>query len=242
MILNKFTVFKMNIYENFINIKKEIESTALKAGRNPSEIEVIAVSKTFPASVIQEAIDSGIILFGENKLQEALSKIPELNGDFVFHFVGHLQSNKARDAVKYFNLIHSIDKLSTAQKVNKEAEKIDKFQKILVQVNTSGEETKSGIQPSMALNLCKDIMELKNIFLQGLMTVGPLTDNTDRIRSSFKLLKDLLQEINLKLGTNLTELSMGMSSDFPIAVEEGATMLRIGSIIFGKRSYSGNYA
>ena len=112
----------------------------------------------------------------------------------------------------------------------------------MIQVNTSGEDTKSGIEPHMALDLCREIMELKNIYLQGLMTVGPLTDDTDAIRGSFKMLKDLLQEINNKMGTNIKELSMGMSSDYLIAVEEGATMLRIGSSIFGNRSYSGIHA
>ena len=228
----------MSINEKYRKLCDEIKRISASAGRNADTIKIVAVSKTFPSHTIQEAIDQGLYLFGENKVQEAKQKIPELRGSFSFHLVGHLQSNKARDAVKLFDLIHSIDKTSTANKLDFEAKKINKVQKILVQVNTSGEDTKSGIEPEDTIELFKEILILQNISILGLMTIGPLTEDKNRIRESFKILKNILAEVNKELGININELSMGMSSDYPIAIEEGATMLRIGSAIFGERNYS----
>ncbi len=228
----------MGIFENYREIRDDVERISASAGRNPGSIKIVAISKTFPPGAVQEAIDHGISLFGENKVQEAKQKIAFLKGDFAMHLVGHLQSNKAKDAVKIFDVIHSIDKFSTAQKTEEEAKKISKIQKILVQVNTSGEETKSGLAPEETINTCKQILTLKSLDLIGLMTIGPLTEDKENIRSSFRMLKNLLDEANAKLGLNMKELSMGMSSDFKIAVEEGATMLRIGSAIFGQRTYA----
>jgi PLP dependent protein len=228
----------MSIIENYRRIRDEINNICVSSGRNPAEIKIVTVSKTFPYEIIQEAIDNGIRVFGENKVQEAKQKISKLKGDFSFHLVGHLQSNKIKEAVKIFDLIHSIDKVSTAIKIDEEARNINKIQKLLVQVNTSGEETKSGIRPDETLYLCKAVRDLKNIELLGLMTIGPFTDDRNKIRVAFKLLRDLLGDCNSMLGAAMKELSMGMSSDFAIAVEEGATMLRIGSAIFGQRDYS----
>ena len=232
----------MSIVSSYKKLEEEINKKALEAGRDPKQIEVVAVSKTFSAGIIQEAVDGGIKLFGENRVQEAKSKIPEIKGDFSFHLIGYLQSNKAKDAVKIFDLIHSIDKFSTASRVSREAQKIEKNQKILVQVNTSGEETKNGIEPDSAAALCRDILELPNLELPGLMTIGPFTEDKKKIRESFRMLKNILEEINHKLGLSMKELSMGMSSDYLIALEEGATILRIGSAIFGKRGYSYDHA
>jgi PLP dependent protein len=228
----------MGIFENYREICEDVERIAASAGRNSGTVNIVAISKTFPSSAVQEAIDHGMSLFGENKVQEAKQKITLINGNFAMHLVGHLQSNKAKDAVKIFDVIHSIDKFSTAQKTDEEAKKINKIQKILVQVNTSGEDTKSGLAPEDTINTCMDILVLKNIELLGLMTIGPLTEETDSIRSSFRMLKNLLDEANAKLGLSMKELSMGMSSDYAIAVEEGATMLRIGSAIFGQRTHA----
>lgn len=225
----------MNTIDNYRKIYEELNKIAVSKGRNPEQIQIIPVSKTFPAEVIQDAINSGIRIFGENKVQEAKTKYRVLTGDFKLHLVGHLQSNKAKDAVELFEVIHSIDKISTAEKVNLEAEKINKIQKILVQVNTSGEETKNGIHPDSAGDLCRKIKSLKNLNLLGLMTIGPLTENKNETRKSFMKLKTLLISINTECGLDMKELSMGMSSDYIIAVEEGATMVRIGSAIFGQR-------
>ena len=225
----------MGIRENYLRVRKDVDRIAAACGRRPEEIQIVAVSKTHPSQVIQDAIQSGLTLFGENRIQEARLKIPDLSGDFTFHLVGHLQSNKAREAVKLFDLIHSLDKAGTAEAVNREAEKVGKIQKVLVQVNTSAEESKSGIEPEAAPGLCGDILQMKNLELQGLMTIGPLTGDELRIRQSFILLRDLLGQVNTTYGIALKELSMGMSSDYRMGVEEGATLVRIGSAIFGVR-------
>jgi PLP dependent protein len=225
----------MSYREKVDSIRAEIDAIARAGGRDGRDVSIVAISKTFSADTIQKAINEGIQVFGENRIQEARAKIPELHGEFSFHLVGHLQSNKARDAVGLFKVIHSIDKLSTAVVVDTEAGRINKVQKVLVQVNTSGEESKSGTGADEALELCRGIQGLKNLELMGLMTIGPLTGDEARVRASFRELAGLLTTINAGLGTSMRELSMGMSSDYRIAVEEGATMVRIGSAIFGTR-------
>lgn len=227
----------MSIIDNYKKIEESVMKTAKSCGRDARDIKIIAVSKNFPSTIIQEAIDSGIELFGENKIQEAKRKIPELSGHFVMHMIGHLQSNKAKDAVRLFNLIHSIDKLDTAEKINREAEKIEKVQKILIQVNTSGELSKNGTDPENALNIIETVADMKNVEVLGLMTMAPFTRDLTIIRDCFKKLKETLNTLNSKLGTDLNELSMGMSSDFKIAIEEGATMIRLGTALFGERTY-----
>lgn len=227
----------MNIYDNYKSIIDSINERALKCSRDPQSIKVVAVSKTFAAETVQKAINSGIKLFGENKIQEAKNKIPLLKGNFDFHMIGHLQSNKSKDAVKLFSLIHSIDSFSTAEKINKEAANSAKVQNILIQINSSGENTKSGIPPDQAVDLAGSIIELKNLNLKGVMTIGPLTDNKSDIIKSFSLTVKTMERINRELSINLAEISMGMSDDYLIAIEEGSTLVRIGSAIFGGRSY-----
>jgi PLP dependent protein len=226
----------MSIIENYNRILDEIHGIAASCGRNPEEIKIITVSKTFDGTVVQSAIDAGIKLFGENKVQEARTKIPVLKGDFIFHMIGHLQSNKAKDAVRMFDMIHSIDSISTAAKVDIEAGGAGKTQKVLIQVNASGENSKSGVSPSSAVELAKDIIGLKNLDLGGLMTMAPFTEDRELIRSSFRKTRETLELINGALNLKLRELSMGMSSDYRIAVEEGATLVRIGTAIFGHRT------
>lgn len=228
----------MGISENYAHIKKTIEDTAISSNRNPDDISIIAVSKTFSVDVVQEAINNGITLLGENKIQEARNKIPALMGNFSFHLVGHLQSNKAKYAVVLFDCVHSIDKFSTAEKLSEEAVKAGRTMDILVQVNTSGESSKYGVSPGEAGSLCDQILHLDNLTLRGLMTIGPFTDNQESIRQAFRKLRELRDEINTNTGMELKDLSMGMSADYQIAVEEGATMVRIGSSIFGTRSYT----
>ncbi|MBN2038555.1 MAG: YggS family pyridoxal phosphate-dependent enzyme [Spirochaetes bacterium] len=227
-----------HIIDNFNKIIENVRQISVSEGRDQDKIKIIAVSKTFPYTDVQEAIESGIYIFGENKVQEAKKKAAQLKGEFSLHLIGHLQSNKAKDAVKIFDLIHSIDKISSAEKTDAEAEKIGKIQNILVQVNTSGEETKSGITPEETLDFIEKILSLKNLKLLGLMTIGPFISDENKIRSSFKLLKEIFSDTNKKFGIEMTELSMGMSDDYHLAIKEGATMLRIGSAIFGKRDYS----
>lgn len=229
----------MTIAENFKAIRDDIDACAERAGRQGGEVTLVAVSKTFPAEDIRTALASGITLFGENKLQEAKRKIDELgHTDAVFHLIGHLQSNKARDAVRLFDLIHSIDKLTTAEKVSAEAEKAGKRQKVLIEVHTSGEASKDGVAPQEAESLCRAVSGLSGIELKGLMTIAPFIDDEVLIRSSFRSLRILKETIENKLGILLPVLSMGMSGDYRIAVEEGATMVRVGTAIFGRRDYS----
>jgi len=225
----------MSIIENYNRIIEDVKTTAEACCRNPDEIQILTVSKTFPAETVQEAIDSGITLFGENRIQEAKQKIPQLKGNCSFHLIGKLQSNKCKDAVKLFSLIHSIEKLSTAEKLNIEASKINKIQDILLQVKTSHEESKSGASPDEIIDLVGEVIKLKNISLKGIMTVAPFTDDESLIRESFNKAQALLSDTNHKYGLKLKELSMGMSGDYKIAIECGATIIRIGSAIFGNR-------
>jgi PLP dependent protein len=227
----------MSIYDNYCEIRDKVAQAAVSSGRKPESVKVISVSKTFPLSDINEAIRSGITLFGENRVQEAKEKIPFLTGSAEFHLIGHLQSNKAKDAVKLFSMIHSIDKSDTAQKVDREAAAIGKVQNILIQVNTSGEISKSGVSPDELPALIEKISGLQNIRPFGLMTIGPMTDDRKSVQKSFADLALLLRQVNERFGLSMTELSMGMSGDFELAVAEGATLVRIGSAIFGKRSY-----
>lgn len=226
------------IAENLAILRQKIEETCRKSGRNAEEVKLIAVSKYFGIDAIIEAKNCGISDFGENRAQELTLKFEKLGNDVTWHFIGTLQKNKVKYAVNAAELIHSVDSLELVEEINKRSEKIGKIQKILVEVKTSEEETKSGLETETEiLNLVNRCSELKNLELKGLMTMAPLTDDTNIIRKSFRDLRNLKDRINNK-GFNLTELSMGMTSDFEIAVEEGATMIRIGSAIFGDRDYS----
>ena len=226
------------IANNLAVLRQKIEETCRKSGRNPAEIKLIAVSKYFGVDAINEAKNCGLTDFGENRAQELTLKYEKLGNGVTWHFIGTLQTNKVRYVVNSAGLIHSVDSLELVEEINKRAEKIGKIQKILLEVKTSEEETKSGLETETEiLSLVKRCSELLNIELKGFMTMAPLTDDTNIIRKSFRDLRNLKDRINNK-GFNLTELSMGMTSDFEIAIEEGATMIRIGSAIFGDRDYS----
>lgn len=227
---------------------------AMRSGRNPADIILIAVTKTVATATIKEAIDAGLRIFGENRVQEALEKIsnlkpqitlpsPPLNkggaiGGVEWHLIGHLQKNKAKHAVQLFDLIHSLDSVELAEELNKQAEKIGKMQRVLVQVKLSEEETKQGISEDELIMLLKKIQRLKNLKLKGLMTMPPYFENPEDVRPYFRKLRELRDLINTSRITHyaLRELSMGMSHDFEVAIEEGATMVRIGTAIFGERS------
>ncbi len=226
------------IAENLAILRHKIEETCKRSGRNPDEVKLIAVSKYFGVDTIIETKNCGLIDFGENRAQELTLKFEKLGDSVVWHMIGTLQKNKVKYAVNAAELIHSVDSIELVEEINKRAEKISKVQKILLEVKTSEEETKSGLETeNEILSLVKRCSELKNIELKGLMTMAPLTEDANIIRKSFRDLRNLKDQINNK-GYNLTELSMGMTSDFEIAIEEGATMIRIGSAIFGDRDYS----
>lgn len=226
------------IAENLAVLRQKIEETCNRSQRNTDEVKLIAVSKYFGVDSIVEAKNCGLTDFGENRAQELTLKFEKIGDSVVWHMIGTLQKNKVKYAVNAAELIHSVDSLELVEEINKRAEKIGKIQKILLEVKTSEEETKSGLETeNEILSLVKRCSELKNLDLKGFMTMAPLTDDTNIIRKSFRDLRNLKDRINNK-GYNLTELSMGMTSDFEIAIEEGATMIRIGSAIFGDRDYS----
>jgi len=230
-----------SISKNIDILKQRIRNAALKSGRNPSDIKLVAVTKTHPSNLIDIALKSGIKFIGENRIQEAEDKIPLLKEEFEeFHFIGHLQSNKIPKLMKLNPaLIHSIDKFSTAKKLNDFLIQKNKMQNILIQVNTSFEESKFGIEPDIAIGFIKEVSELSNLNIKGLMTIGKFTNDKNEIRKCFRTLKNIFDEIKLRNIRNveMKYLSMGMTNDFELAIEEGANIVRIGSAIFGERKY-----
>jgi pyridoxal phosphate enzyme (YggS family) len=226
------------IAENLKRLKDRINIRCAASGIKAEEIKLVAVSKYFGIDAITEANNLGIKNFGENKAQELRDKFELLGNRVQWHFIGTLQRNKAKYVVKAASLIHSVDSLSLADEINKHATKNNKTQDILLEVKTSFEDTKTGLsQEEQVIELVEYCKTLSNINLLGLMTMAPFTDEEQIIRKSFSDLRKLKDKINQK-GFNLTELSMGMTSDFEIAIDEGATMLRIGSAIFGQRDYA----
>jgi pyridoxal phosphate enzyme (YggS family) len=221
------------------NIKARIAEAAVNCGRDPEEITLVAVSKTMSVEKIKTAIDAGADVFGENYIQEAREKFNTLSGYPVsWHFIGHLQSNKAKYAVRLFDLIHSVDSLKLARELDKRARHIGKIQNILIQVNISEEETKWGARKEDVLELITDISRLESLSIQGMMTMPPYFNAPEKVRPFFKALADTRDQLVSKVPANvrLKELSMGMTGDFETAIEEGATIVRIGTAIFGERN------
>ena len=219
-------------------VRGRIANAAIACNRDPKSIRLVAATKTVPADRIRVAIRAGIRDVGENYVQEAREKIESLKDEEVsWHFIGRLQTNKAKYAVRMFDLIHSVDSLKLANELNKRAAKIEKVQKILIQVNISGEKTKSGIETERAIDLVRQIAALGNIAICGLMTLPPYFNAPEKVRPYFKSLKILQERIRDADIPNvgMDELSMGMSGDFETAIEEGATIVRIGTAIFGER-------
>jgi pyridoxal phosphate enzyme (YggS family) len=219
-------------------VKERIRIAAEACRRPLEDIRLIAVSKTIPAEVVREAIEAGVTDLGENYIQEAREKINSLARYQVdWHFIGHLQSNKARYAVRMFDLIHSVDSLKLAQELDKHAKKNDKIQPVLIQINVAREDSKSGIYVEKALKLVTDISRLENVAVKGLMTMPPFFNAPEKVRPYFAALRKLRDRIKAENIPNITmdELSMGMTGDFEAAIAEGATMVRIGRAIFGER-------
>ncbi len=227
-----------SIKENLYKINKQIHDAAISCGRKPEDIQLIAVSKRKSVAAIQDGIKSGARHFGENYIQEAVKKIDEIGIENVcWHFIGHLQSNKAKYAVKYFDYIHTVDTVKLANELNKQAEKIQKIQKIFVQVNIADEKTKSGTEAENTLDLVAKINDLKNVSLHGLMCMPPYFSEPEDARIYFRQLVKIKEQILKKKYHNVSmrHLSMGMSNDFKVAIEEGSTMVRVGTAIFGSR-------
>ncbi len=224
--------------ERLESIKQRIAAAAQACGRDPAEVRLVAVSKTMDTRQVARAIDAGAQILGENYIQEAREKFNALyDRSAQWHFIGHLQSNKAKYAVRMFDLIHSVDSLKLATVLDKEARKRDKVQAILVQVNISREETKSGIDAAEAIELVEAISRLENIRLHGLMTMPPFFDAPEQARPYFRelaRLRDRIVDLDIP-GVQMKELSMGMTGDFEVAIAQGATLVRIGTAIFGAR-------
>jgi len=212
--------------QNLKNVKERIAKSALRVYRHPEDVKLIAVTKTFPVDIINKAIDFNIKSIGETKVQEAKKKFEEIGNKVEWHMIGHLQSNKAKDAVKIFDIIHSIDRMKIAKKVSDKCLELNKNMPVLVQVNLT--EDKFGIKPEEIVEFVNKIKKLDGIKVEGLMTIAPFVE-PEETRPYFKKLRELSLKCNLK------ELSMGMSNDFEVAIEEGATMVRIGTAIFGER-------
>lgn len=218
-------------------VRARIEQAAVRAGRPPSDVSLVAVSKTHPAEMIAAAAGLGLRHFGENRIQEAIPKIEALSGrGLIWHLVGHLQSNKAGKAVEHFDLIHSIDSIELAHEVARRAARIGKRQRVLVQVNGSGEASKSGCVPGAFHDLARAVAGHPELELEGLMTIGPLDPDPESARPAFRLLHRLRDEARQALGLPLPHLSMGMTDDLEVAVEEGSTLVRVGTALFGRRS------
>jgi PLP dependent protein len=229
-----------SVRENLLRIQERIAKAAARAGRSTEEIALIAVSKTHPASAIHEAYEAGIRHFGENRVQEWEGKRAEAEGlAATWHLIGHLQSNKAARAAKLFHSVDSVDDFAVAQRLDRaraEMQIIDKL-RVLIEVRIAPEETKSGVEISELSALAEKFADLRQLELAGLMCIPPFLENAQRVRPYFKRLRELREDLVRRLGLALPILSMGMSNDFEMAIEEGATEVRVGTAIFGVREY-----
>ena len=223
------------IAENIQYIKERIERASARSGRNPAEITLVAVAKTFSSDAVREAVGSGVQDIGENYVQELLAKRSVLENEPVrWHYIGHLQTNKVKAVAGWIHAIHSVDSLRLGEEIAKRAKEFDRTIDILLEVNTSGEASKFGVQPDDAEKLVAALALLEHVHVRGLMTIGPLLPDPESARPAFRMLRQLKDSIARK-GILLDHLSMGMTNDFEIAIEEGATMIRVGTAIFGKR-------
>ncbi len=225
------------IKDNLARVQERIATAARRAGRAPEAVRLVAVSKTVEPERVRQALAAGARILGENYIQEAQKKIEASGAGISWHFIGHLQKNKAKYAVRLFDLIHSVDNLALAEELNRAAGKEGKIQDILLQADLSGEETKFGVAEGEIVKMTEQISDLKNIALKGLMTMPPFSDDPEDSRPYFQKLRSLRDRLwQMKIpGVSMDELSMGMSGDFEVAIEEGATLVRIGTAIFGPR-------
>ena len=221
-------------------VEENIKAACEKAGRKREEVTLIAVSKTKPVSMLQEVYDCGVRHFGENKVQEMCEKQECLPKDIVWHMIGHLQTNKVKYLMSDTALIHSVDSLKLAQEIEKQAAKCDKTVDILIEVNIAEEDTKFGIKKEETMSLVREIAKLPHIKIQGLMTIAPYVENPEDNRLYFRQIKQLSVDINNQNidNVNMNVLSMGMTGDYMVAIEEGATLVRVGTGIFGERNYN----
>ena len=225
----------MSAGERYRAVLDRVAAAAERAGRSPSEVEVVAVSKTFTVDVIARAMGEGVPIFGENRAQELKQKVAALGEGPRWHFIGPLQTNKVRQVVGAVELIHSVDRFGLAEGIARRARSMGSSQAVLIEVNISGERTKHGVEPASVVALALEVSRLEGLDVQGLMTIPPLSDSAEDTRYYFKELASLGERVSERL-PSATHLSMGMSRDFEVAVEEGATIVRVGEAIFGPRA------
>lgn len=225
------------ISDNLDEVRRRMEAAAIRSGRNPEEITLIAVSKTKPIGDLKTAYEAGARSFGENKVQEIVQKYPDMPEDACFHMIGHLQRNKVRQVLPYVKLIHSVDSLRLAEQIEMEAEKEGILVDVLLEVNVAGEESKFGLAPEEVEDMVRQISSMRHVHICGLMTIAPFTEDPEENRPYFRKLYQLSVDIGKKNIDNVSMrvLSMGMTGDYEVAVEEGATMIRVGTGIFGAR-------
>lgn len=223
------------VADNLEVIRERVATAVAKAGRKPGDVELLAVSKTFPVEVIQEAVDAGQTLFGENKVQELLAKQPAMSSKLRWHLIGHLQSNKVRKCLPLVEAIHSVDSIDLARDINRIAAELGLFPKVYLEVNLAAESTKHGFKPETLKAQLDDLYTLDRLYIQGLMCIPPFDANAEQTRNFFVSLRELRDDLEVRGGAPLPKLSMGMSHDFEVAIEEGSTIVRVGSAIFGAR-------
>jgi pyridoxal phosphate enzyme (YggS family) len=225
-----------SITQNFEQVREQIAQAAAKAGRAIDEIELVAITKTHPAEKVREAIEAGQTLFGESRVQEARAKIPELPSNVRWHFVGHLQKNKIRHALPLFELFHSVDSLASAQEMNRIATDEGMHPRVLLEVNVAGEGSKFGFSPDKLREQMDELLALPRLSILGLMCIPPIAEEAEASRKYFVQLRELRDRLQIEFRVDLAQLSMGMTQDYPVAVEEGATLVRVGTAIFGERT------
>lgn len=225
------------IRERLARVREQIARAAQRAGRSAEDVTLIAVSKTFDSATVQQAVDAGMCDLGENRVQEGIAKAAQISGDVRWHLIGHLQSNKARQAVETFSFIHTIDSKELAERLDRMAGELGRRPKVLIQVDLAHEPTKSGADESELTSIIETLDRAQHLELQGLMVLPPFFDSPEQTRPYFRRLREVLEGLNRSRTPErkLTELSMGMSHDFEVAIEEGATMVRVGTAIFGRR-------
>ena len=225
-----------SIAENLERVREEIAQAAAKSGRTADDVELVAITKTHAAEKVREAIQAGQSLFGESRVQEARAKIPELPSAVRWHFVGHLQKNKIRHALPLFEMIHSVDSLALAQEINRIAEGEGMHPRVLLEANVAGEGSKFGFSPDKLRQQMEALLALPRLSVQGLMTIPPVSEEPEGSRKYFVQLRELRDCLQTEFQVDLTQLSMGMTQDYAVAVEEGATLVRVGTAIFRERS------
>ena len=225
-----------SILDNLERVREQIVQAAAKAGRDVKDVELVAIAKMHPAEKVREAVEAGQTLFGESRIQEARAKISELSSNIRWHFVGHLQKNKVRQALPLFEMIHSVDSLALAQDINRIAEEEGLYPRVLLEVNVAGEGSKFGFAPDDLREQMEALLALPRLSIEGLMCIPPLVVESEDSRKFFVQVRELRDSLEKEFNMKLPQLSMGMTQDFPIGIQEGATLVRVGTAIFGERS------